>query len=156
MTINLNSFFFPSDKLEKGGNKMALIQWDSTFSVNVAEIDKQHQKLVALINDLNDAMKQGKGKDILAETIGALFNYAGNHFAFEEEYFDKFGYPAAASHKLEHANFVKKVSEFKNGFDSGQLALTVEIMNFLKDWLKTHIQVIDKKYGPFFNERGLK
>jgi hemerythrin len=108
---------------------MALIQWSSIFSVNVAEIDKQHQKLIALINNLNDAMKQGKGKDILAEIIDELSNYAANHFAFEEKYFDKFGYPAAASHKLEHTNFVKKVSEFKNGFDCGQLALTIEVLH---------------------------
>jgi len=135
---------------------MALIQWDGTFSVNVAEIDKQHQKLVELINNLNEAMKQGKGKDILANIIGELFAYAGDHFATEEKYFDRFGYPAAASHKLEHVDFVKKVSEFKDGFNSGQLALTIEVMNFLKDWLKNHILGIDKKYGPFFNEKGLK
>jgi hemerythrin len=135
---------------------MALIQWTSIFSVNVAEIDKQHQKLIALINSLNDAMKQGKGKESLAGIIDELSNYAANHFAFEEKYFDKFGYPAAASHKLEHTNFAKKVSEFKNGFDSGRLALTIEVMAFLKDWLQNHIQGIDKKYSSFFNEKGLK
>ena len=42
---------------------MAIIQWNDSLSVNVVEIDKQHQKLVAMINDLNDAMRQGKGKD---------------------------------------------------------------------------------------------
>ena len=102
-------------------------------------------------------MKQGKGKDILANIINELSSYAGNSLCIRrEEYFDKFGYPAATSHKLEHASFVKKVSNFLTGFDDGQLALTVEVMNFLKDWLKNHIQGIDKKYGPFFNERGLK
>jgi hemerythrin len=135
---------------------MALLQWDSSFSVNVVEIDKQHQKLVAMINNLNDAMKQGKGKDALAIIINELFTYAGNHFATEEKYFDKFKYPAATSHKFEHTNFVKKVSEFKNGFDSGKMSLTIEVMNFLKDWLKGHIQGTDKKYGPFFNANGLK
>jgi|WetSurMetagenome_2_1015567.scaffolds.fasta_scaffold1002654_1 hemerythrin len=135
---------------------MALIQWDSTFSVNVAEIDKQHQKLVALINNLNEAMKQGKGKDILAKIIEELTDYTRNHFTFEEGYFDKFRYPAAASHKLEHGNFVKKISEFKNGFDNGKLALTIEVMGFLRDWLKNHIQGIDRKYSSFFNEKGLK
>jgi len=29
-------------------------------------------------------------------------------------------------------------------------------MNFLSDWLKTHIVGSDKKYGPFFNSKGLK
>jgi hemerythrin len=135
---------------------MALLDWNDGFSVNVAEIDNQHRKLIAMINDLNAAMKEGKGKDVLAKTIGDLFAYAGNHFATEEKYFDKFAYPAASSHKLEHANFVKKVSEFKNGFDAGRLVLTVEVMNFLKEWLQNHIQGTDKKYGPFFNDRGLK
>jgi hemerythrin len=135
---------------------MALFQWDSSFSVDVAEIDKQHQKLVEMINNLNDAMKQGKGKDVLVKTFGELFTYAGNHFATEEKYFEKFKYPAAASHKLEHTNFVKKVSELKDGFDSGKMSLTIEVMNFLKDWLKGHIQGTDKKYGPFFNANGLK
>jgi hemerythrin len=136
--------------------KMALIQWDNSFSVSITEIDKQHQKLIAIINDLNESMKQGRGKDVLSQIIGDLFTYAGEHFAHEEKYFDKFGYPAAASHKIEHANFVKKVTEFKNGFNNGQLALTVEVMHFLKDWLKNHIQGIDKKYGPFLIEKGLK
>ena len=135
---------------------MALIQWDNSFSVSIAEIDKQHQKLIALINGLNDAMKEGRGKDVLSQIIDDLFAYAGDHFAHEEKYFDKFGYPAAASHKLEHANFVKRISEFRKGFKNGQLALTIEVMSFLKDWLKNHIQGIDKKYGPFFIEKGLK
>ena len=43
---------------------MALINWNDSFSVNVAVIDQQHKKLVDMINDLNDAMKQGKGKDV--------------------------------------------------------------------------------------------
>ncbi len=52
--------------------EMALIQWDGSFSVKVAEIDQQHQKLVSMINDLNDAMKQGKGKDVLGKIVNEL------------------------------------------------------------------------------------
>ena len=134
---------------------MAFLMWDSGYSVNVTEIDMQHQKLVAMINKLNDAMKEAKGKDFLGTLIGGLFAYAGNHFATEEKYFDKFGYPAAAEHKAEHTLFVNQVSEFKRGFESGQTLLTVEVLNFLKGWLKDHMKGTDKKYGPFFNEKGL-
>jgi hemerythrin-like metal-binding protein len=135
---------------------MDLFQWDDSLKVNVSEIDGQHRKLVALINNLNDSMKQGKGKEVMGGIIGELVAYAGSHFATEERYFEKFKYPAAASHKREHADFVKKVSEFKSGFDSGRLSVTIEVMSFLKDWLKGHIQGTDKKYGPFFNANGLK
>jgi hemerythrin len=135
---------------------MAIIEWDNSLSVKVAEIDKQHRKLIDLINKLNDAMKGGKGKDILEKIIDELFAYAGGHFATEEKYFDQFKFPESNTHKDKHKEFVKKISEFKNGFDSGKVALTVEVMNFLKDWLRNHIQGTDKKYGPFFNEKGLK
>jgi hemerythrin len=135
---------------------MALLEWEQGFSVNVAEIDRQHQKLIGMINALNDAMREGKGKEVLARILGELSVYAGDHFAVEEKYFEKFGYPAATSHKLKHASYVKKVSEFKNGFDTGQLTLTVEVMSFLKNWWKDHIQKVDKEYSPFFATHGLR
>jgi hemerythrin len=135
---------------------MALIQWNDTFSVKVAEIDQQHQKLVSMINELNDAMKQGKGKDALSKIINGLVSYTVTHFNTEEKYFARFGYPETDSHKKEHAAFVKKVSEFKDGFEKGKISLSIEVMNFLSDWLKNHINGTDKKYSQFFNEKGLK
>jgi len=134
---------------------MALIQWDKSFSVNVAEIDKQHLGLVEMINELNEAMRQGKGKDVLGKIISGLVNYTVTHFETEEKYFDQFGYASAFSHKKEHTDFTKKVAEFKSGFDSGKLMLSIEVMDFLSTWLQNHIKGSDMKYGPFFNEKGL-
>jgi hemerythrin len=135
---------------------MALIDWTKDLSVNVAEIDAQHRKLISMLNELNDAMKQGKGKDILGRIINDLYAYAGSHFQTEEKYFDQYKYPETPSHKVKHAEFVKKIADFKNDYESGKVAMTVDLMNFLKDWLKNHIQGTDKKYSTFFNEKGLK
>jgi hemerythrin len=135
---------------------MAIIQWDKSLSVNVEEIDRQHQKLIVMINDLGDAMRQGKGKEVLGRIIQGMVSYTITHFSYEEKYFDRFGYPDATTHKKAHADFVKKVSDVKTKFDSGQQGLPIEILNFLSDWLGTHIKGTDKKYGPFFNEKGLK
>ena len=135
---------------------MALIEWTDSLSVNVAEIDRQHKKLIAMINDLNDAMRQGQGKDVAGKIINGLISYTETHFSTEEKYFDRFGYPEADGHKKEHAAFVQKVSEFNNGFEKGKLGLSIELMRFLSDWIKNHIMIVDKKYGPFFNEKGLK
>ena len=135
---------------------MALITWNDSFSVNVAEIDKQHQSLVQMMNELHDAMRQGKGKNVEGQIIAELVRYTVTHFNKEEKYFDQFGYPEKESHKKEHTYFVKKVSDFKNGFDEGRLGLSVQVMNFLSDWLQKHIKGTDKKYSHFFNEKGLK
>jgi hemerythrin len=135
---------------------MALINWNDNLSVNVSEIDKQHQHLIKLINDLDDAMKQGKGKAILGKIVGGLMDYTGFHFSAEEKYFAQFGYSEADDHIKEHRVFVEKVADFKKKLDAGSIGLSTDVMNFISDWLKKHIQGTDKKYGPFFNEHGLK
>jgi hemerythrin len=135
---------------------MALIDWDKSLSVNVEEIDKQHKKLIAMINELNDAMRNGKGKEGLGAIIDSPNAYTVTHFKTEDGYFTRFAYPQTASHRKEHAYFVQKYSDIKNDFSKGKLALSIEVMEFLGKWLKDHIMVTDKNYSGFFNEKGLK
>jgi hemerythrin len=135
---------------------MALITWGEKLSVNVGEIDRQHQILITMINDLDAAMRQGKGKDILAKILSGLLDYTKSHFSLEEKYFAQFSYSDTRSHIKEHQLFVGKVAEFQKKFENGSISLSVDIINFLSDWLKKHIMGTDKKYGPFFNEKGLK
>ena len=92
----------------------------------------------------------------MGKIVQELVGYTLTHFKTEEKYFDQFGYPETDSHKQEHSDFVKKVGEFKDDFETGKLGLSIPVMNFLSDWLRTHIKGSDKKYGPFFNEKGLK
>jgi hemerythrin len=134
---------------------MVLMNWDDSFSVKVTEIDEQHKKLILLINNLYDAMMQGKGKDVLGSILSELANYTVTHFGTEEKYFDKFNYENTLPHKLEHKKFVEKVTEFKTKFDSGNATITIDLMNFLKDWLVNHIKGTDQKYSNCFNENGL-
>ena len=96
---------------------MSLIKWNDSFSVNVVKIDQEHKKLVAMVNDLTDAMKAGKGKDVLGKILDGLIAYTASHFQTEEQYFRQVKYPYAEEHKKEHAAFVRNVLEFKKEFD---------------------------------------
>jgi hemerythrin len=135
---------------------MAMVNWNNNLSVNVGEIDMQHKRLIEMINELYEAMKIGKGKDVTGKILNGLISYTATHFTTEEKYFAKFGYPDTVNHKKEHAAFVKKVNDFKEGFETGKVSLTIEVMNFLSEWLFKHIKVTDKNYSKFFNEKGLK
>ncbi len=134
---------------------MALITWEDSLSVGVAEIDQQHQQLISLINQLYDAMKQGKGKDVAGKIIDSLIDYTVVHFQTEEKYFEQFGYPETESHKQQHAAFVQQVSDFKEGFVKGKIALSIDMMNFLSEWLQKHIKGSDQQYTQFFQANGL-
>ncbi len=135
---------------------MALITWNDKLSVNIEEIDAQHKKLVKLINDLSDAMKIGKGKDIICNIINDLEKYTVVHFSKEEKYFDKFGFKETVTHKLEHKKFVNEVKKFKQQFNDGSIGISVSVMAFISDWLKNHIMVSDKNYVTLFQQNGLK
>jgi hemerythrin len=135
---------------------MPLIQWNDSLSVNVSEIDKQHQRLVQMINELHDAMLQKKGVSVLGPLVDGLIKYADTHFKEEEKYFVRFAYSETAAHKKLHADFVTKVLDFKKKFEANTVGLSMEVMTFLSNWLQGHIKGEDKKYTACFNANGLK
>jgi hemerythrin len=134
---------------------MPLITWTDNMLVHVEIIDNQHKKLVALLNDLDEALNQKREKDQLAKTITALAEYTFYHFMTEEKYFDQFQYPETLHHKNEHQYFVEKITEFQQSYDQGEATLTTDIIQFLKSWIINHIQKSDRKYAPLFNAKGL-
>ena len=134
---------------------MALMQWTPALSVNVKAIDEQHKQLIKLINDLDDAMAKGRGKDVMGKIVTELATYARTHFAFEETHFAKFNFDGAAAHKQEHAKFLADVGKFKADFDANKLGLSIKVMQFLSDWLKSHIMGTDQKYSACFNANGM-
>jgi hemerythrin len=135
---------------------MAFINWEPKYSVNIELIDKQHKTLVDTINQLHEAMKQGKSKEVLGGILDNLINYTKNHFTTEENFFQRFDYKEKVFHTMEHDGFVKKAVEFKKSFDAGNSMISVEVLNFLSNWIKNHILVNDKKYPEFLNSKGIK
>ena len=134
---------------------MALLTWDNSYSVGVKAIDEQHKKLFNLINDLFDAMKSGNGRGVIQGIIKEMANYTVYHFGYEENLFNKFGYPETSAHIKEHQDFINTVSKFKKEFAEGSVLLSMEVMNFLEKWLQRHIKGTDQHYTAFLNEHGV-
>ncbi|MFC1467125.1 bacteriohemerythrin [Verrucomicrobiota bacterium] len=129
------------------------------MSVGVSELDQKHQKhqkLISIINELDSAMSQGKGKEVLHKVISGLIVYVKTHFETEERYLKEANYPEFASHQEEHIAFIKKISAFKNDYLAGKMCLSIEIMNFLSCWLIDHIKVKDKHYSPCLSKAGVR
>jgi len=136
---------------------MPLITWNDALSVGVASIDAEHQELVGLLNAFYDAMQAEKGNGVLGNTLDALIEYTKFHFANEELLFAKTGYPDAVGHKKEHDALTQQVLEVQRKYKAGETAaLSLEVVNFLKKWLVTHIQGTDKKYSPHLVSHGVR
>lgn len=134
---------------------MALLTWSTRYSVQVKKLDDQHKKLIDILNNLHDAMKVGKGKDVLGEVLDGLIAYTGDHFSEEERLMKTNAFPGYEEHKKEHNLLVLQARDIQSQFRSGNCVLTQEVMSFLKNWLENHILGSDKVYGPFLNQKGI-
>lgn len=128
---------------------MSLITWNESYNVNVPELDAQHQRLVAMINNLHAAMTAGRAKEVIVQTLTNLLGYTRYHFLAEQKLLAAAAYPELAWHTSEHDRFTKQVIEFQKSYEAGTIALSIATLRFLRDWLINHILGSDKKYSEF-------
>ena len=134
---------------------MSTFAWSENYSVHVQQFDAQHQKLFAIINELADAMRVGKGEDVIRDVVAQLAVYTRTHFLQEEVAMRQTGYPDFAAHQEQHNKLMAEVEKQKSDLDAGRKPNIVAVLNFLGEWLVNHIQKSDKKYSDHMNAHGV-
>lgn len=132
---------------------MSLISWNKNYSVGIEEMDIQHKQLLLIMNNLNDAILAGKGKEALKEVFVELADYTLHHFGDEERLLRDHSYPEREAHLKMHRDLENKIAEYKQMIEDGLTVVGSDILDFLKKWLVNHILVNDKKYGAFIAEQ---
>jgi hemerythrin len=131
-----------------------MFEWKQEYSLGHSDIDGQHKRPFALGSDLHAAMTQGKGKDTLSKTLASLVSYTKMHFANEERLMQTHRYPELPEHKAAHDALTARVLEFQKEFEAGRVGMTVELLQFLKDWLQHHIGETDRKVAKFLQSKA--
>jgi hemerythrin len=132
---------------------MSLFVWNQNYSVGHPAIDEQHKQLFQMADDLHAAMLEGRGKEALAGLFSRLVTYTRYHFSTEEGIMRENGYPGYVLHHMEHEKLTQQVLDLQRKVASGRAAVTMEIMQFLSDWLRNHIQISDQKVSAHIRKR---
>ncbi|MCR6630925.1 MAG: bacteriohemerythrin [Magnetospirillum sp.] len=123
---------------------MARIEWSDDLSVGNDLLDSQHQKLIAMINTLDN---ESASAEELGEVIFGLLEYAAIHFRDEERFFVDAAPEIVEHHFASHTIFISTAYKFVQRFQNGEaLALRQPVYEFLCKWLVEHIQVEDMQY----------
>lgn len=133
---------------------MSLFQWSEAYSVGYPDIDSQHKRLFQLAEQLHAAMTAGKGKQCLSTTLNNLIAYTKRHFSDEEILMQSHRYPFYQQHKAEHQALTEKVVQFQKSFEADRAPVTVELLQFLSNWLIHHIGNVDKKVGEYLKQQA--
>jgi hemerythrin len=128
---------------------MALLTWNDNYSVHAPAMDAQHKHLIKLLNDLHEGMTRGAGNETLRSVLDQLVKYTQAHFVDEERAMQTAGYPGLTEHKKEHAALTERVLRLREDFAGGRVAMSVQVLTFLKEWLSQHIMGADKQYAPW-------
>ena len=129
---------------------MTFIPWTAALKLGVPIIDEQHRVLVDLINALHAAISDAAGaRDAIADILEGLLDYTHNHFIVEEVLFQQHNYPETPAHQAQHNRFTGTAMDLLMRFEDGE-EVSIEALEFLKDWLVHHICKVDRAYLPFF------
>jgi len=128
--------------------KFDLITWSNTFACGIKLIDDQHKHLVDLVNDMfrhvtgNEEQEHVYFNKVIQEAV----KYIKTHFTTEEKIMMATNFSGYAEHKRAHDNFIYTVA--KNISESATLKRIslYSFTKFLKDWILSHIAVMDKQY----------
>ena len=126
---------------------MAFMTWEPSFSVNDEELDRQHMRLVGLINSLHEAVAAGTPRPAMDRIASDVAMYARFHFRKEESLMAQHGYPAVGQHTREHAECTASLDGVMRSLLAGQQPISEADTGFMKDWLRRHLLESDSCYA---------
>ena len=130
---------------------MTVINWRDSYNTGVAQFDREHHKIVDLIDVMFAAIRDKSGKEVVEKACNEVLSYTGYHFENEEKAMQSVNYPGLKEHIDEHNRLKAEALQFQMKINADFPEGTTEFYRFLREWLVEHIQECDKKYGPYLN-----
>jgi two-component system, NtrC family, sensor kinase len=126
---------------------MALFPWDKRFCVGIMEVDDQHEKLVGMVNRLDEAVSAGRDEKVIGQILKEALDYTQYHFSTEERLMEKAGLTGEhyRRHKIEHIDFVKTVVAEVGALRERHESVSQSLLQYLIKWLVDHILGSDRE-----------
>lgn len=139
------------------------ILWRNEFSIGFEEIDTQHKRLLALLNNLNslvlDETAQHAQSDPLLRMLEELNEYAVTHFQAEEVLMHnhlKDDDEHLAGHLVAHRTYWTIIVSLKHRYFKGDTKIYKELLKYLNQWWINHIRQTDQEMGRRLRLNGAK
>ncbi len=131
------------------------IRWSSDLETGVRAIDRQHEELIGMLNELDAAHAGGCPQSVLDDVLQRLGTYVIFHFGTEEALMA--GLPHneehARQHRHEHAGFIDKLTGLRaQAADNGRQTMEA-LIDYLNEWLYQHILKSDRELAALLNRK---
>lgn len=124
---------------------MALAYWREDCRVNHPHIDREHQYLLKLLEDLYRFVLLDQNTDLIQTTLDTLFGAMMDHCETEEALMDVFGYPDQTGHTDQHEDILGRIFNYRLTLEQSLRPLTLDDVYDLATWLTSHVRTHDLK-----------
>jgi hemerythrin-like metal-binding protein len=131
-------------------------EWKDEYKVGVTAIDEHRKKFFEIINKLKRVITGKDCKIKVADIFFSLVHYAEHYLINEEIYFKESGYSGFSVHQESHNNFIARIIQFKEDYQTGKKEVCEDMYFFLENWLINHILHYDIEAVEWLKEQGLK
>lgn len=136
---------------------MRYMVFTDKFVDGVVAIDKDHARMIEIVNQLYRVVLETKSADALASVFDELESYIAEHFAHEEALMAQVDYPKLAEHRAGHKVMSRRIADYRARLrDRYDTILAADMLHQLKTWISGHMLTADKEACIYLNARGIR
>lgn len=129
------------------------LAWRNAFRSGDSVLDRQHEELFELANDILDAVISAAPREVVLKLYRRTLDQAAIHFADEERVQHEIGYPHRNAHAAEHAELIRRASQLGELGAAGK-ASPAELFQFLAyEVVAQHLLISDRRFFPYLESR---
>ena len=121
------------------------IEREDNYSVGNVELDRQHQHILQLINEIVELLNQTEPSKEVMSRLMRLYEVAQQHFYFEEIYLSRSDYSDLKSQQKSHSAYTDHVLQLMSDGVSNAENRNA-LISFLLEWWNNHILIEDMAY----------
>jgi len=133
---------------------MQLIEWRDEFSIGLPEVDHDHRRLIAEINQLHEMIRSGQEVAALSVSLGGIQTAIAAHFALEEKDMASLGYDQLATHKADHERLLDDILDVIDDVCDGARYDPSALATRLSDWFGIHFRTHDARLHAWLVHAG--
>lgn len=135
--------------LAQSTNSFVKLAWHPVYASGNDTIDREHQILFGLANDLLNSIISAKPTEETRAIIGILLREIVLHFDNEEAILLAAGYPGLADHAAAHHELVDKAVRLSNQFQSNPQDIGELFQYLVHEVVAKHMLGADREYFPY-------
>jgi hemerythrin-like metal-binding protein len=124
---------------------MVLIEWKTEFEVGIPDVDHEHQEIIALINDLHEAMSGENATISVMDFLGEIYAHIAAHFALEEKIMRTNRYDQYADHKSDHERLLDELRDIMDDYEENAYFSDEEFASHVERWFTEHFKTRDAR-----------